>query len=103
MIQIENREQLEKIINDNSAVVLDFYADWCSPCKQLLPILEKASEKQNNVVFCKINVDDNTELANEYNIRSIPSLKYIKNKEVVLTTLGFKSMDEIIENSNELL
>lgn len=103
MIQIENKEQLEQILNENSAVVLDFYAEWCGPCKQLLPIIEKVSEEQQNIVFCKINVDNNMELANEYNVRSIPTLKYIKNKEILLTTLGARPMNEIMENSKELL
>jgi thioredoxin 1 len=103
MIQIENKEHLEQILNENSAVVLDFYAEWCGPCKQLLPIVEKVSQEQQDVVYCKINVDVNGPLAAEYGVRSIPVLKYIKNKEVVKTTLGSRPMMEIVENSRELL
>jgi thioredoxin 1 len=103
MIQIENKEHLEQILSENSAVVLDFYAEWCGPCKQLLPIVEKVSQEQQDVVYCKINVDVNGPLAAEYGVRSIPVLKYIKNKEVVKTTLGSRPMMEIVENSRELL
>jgi thioredoxin 1 len=103
MIQIENKEHLEQILSENSAVVLDFYAEWCGPCKQLLPIVEKVSQEQQDVVYCKINVDANGPLAAEYGVRSIPVLKYIKNKEVVKTTLGSRPMMEIVENSRELL
>lgn len=103
MIEIENKQQLEQILNENSAVVLDFYAEWCGPCKQLLPIVEKVSQEQQDVVYCKINVDSNSELAAQYNVRSIPALKYIKDKEVIKTTLGSRPMNEIVENSRELL
>ena len=103
MIQIENKEQLEQILNENSAVVLDFYAEWCGPCKQLMPTLEKVSEGQQNVVFCKINVDQNEELSRSYSVRSIPTLKYIKNGEVVKTTLGSKPAKEIIDDLQEIM
>jgi thioredoxin 1 len=103
MIQIENKEHLEQILNENSAVVMDFYADWCGPCKQLIPTLEKVSEEQKNVVFCKINVDQNEELSKSYGIRSIPTLKYVKNKEVVKTTLGVQPAKEIISNLEEII
>jgi thioredoxin 1 len=103
MIQIENKQQLKQILSENSAVVLDFYAEWCGPCKQLLPIVEKVSQEQQDVVYCKINVDSNSEIASEYAVRSIPALKYIKDGEVVKTTLGSRPMTEIVENSRELL
>jgi thioredoxin 1 len=103
MIQIENKQQLEQILSENSAVVLDFYAEWCGPCKQLLPIVERVSQEQQDVVYCKINVDGNGELASQYGVRSIPALKYIKDGEVVKTTLGSRPMTEIVENSRELL
>lgn len=103
MIQIENKEQLERILNENSAVVLDFYAEWCGPCKQLMPTMEKISQEQQNVVFCKINVDNNAELSRSYGVRSIPTLKYIKDKEVVKTTLGNQAVNEVINNLNQIL
>lgn len=103
MIQIENKQQLEQILSENSAVVLDFYAEWCGPCKQLLPIVERVSQEQQDVVYCKINVDSNGELASQYGVRSIPALKYIKDGEVMKTTLGSRPMTEIVENSRELL
>ena len=101
MIQIENKEHLEQILAENSVVVMDFYAEWCGPCKQLLPTLEKLSEEQQNVVFCKINVDQNEDLSRSYGVRSIPSLKYVKNGEVIKTTLGVQPAKNIIENIEE--
>jgi thioredoxin 1 len=103
MIQIENKEHLEQILSENSAVVMDFYADWCGPCKQLLPILEQVSQDQKDVVFCKINVDENEDLARSYGVRSIPSLKYVKNGDVVKTTLGVQPIKLITESISEIM
>lgn len=105
MIQIENKEHLEQILSENSAVVMDFYADWCGPCKQLIPILEKIieDEKYKDVVFCKINVDQNEELSRSYGVRSIPTLKYIKKGEVIKTTLGVQPIKLITESISEIM
>lgn len=103
MIQIENKEHLEQILSENSAVVMDFYADWCGPCKQLLPILEQVSKEQKDVVFCKINVDQNEELSRAYGVRSIPTLKYVKNNEIVKTTLGVQPVKLITESISEIM
>ena len=102
MIQIENKEHLEQILSENSAVVMDFYADWCGPCKQLLPILEQVSQDQKDVVFCKINVDENEELSRSYGVRSIPLLKYVKNNEVIKTTLGVQPAKAIMDCLDEI-
>jgi thioredoxin 1 len=103
MIQIENKEHLEQILSENSAVVMDFYADWCGPCKQLMPILEQVSQEQKDVVFCKINVDQNEELSRAYGVRSIPTLKYVKNNEIVKTTLGVQPVKIITESLDEIM
>jgi thioredoxin 1 len=103
MIQIENKEHLEQILSENNAVVMDFYADWCGPCKQLMPILEQVSQEQKDVVFCKINVDQNEELSRAYGVRSIPTLKYVKNNEVVKTTLGVQPVKLITESISEIM
>jgi thioredoxin 1 len=105
MIQIENKEHLEQILSENSAVVMDFYADWCGPCKQLIPTLEKVSEdeKYKGIAFCKINVDENEELSTSYGIRSIPTIKYIKKSEVIKTTLGIQTAKAIMTTLEEIM
>jgi thioredoxin 1 len=105
MIQIENKEHLEQILSKNSAVVMDFYADWCGPCKQLIPILETIieDEKYKDVVFCKINVDQNEELSKSYGIRSIPTIKYVKKGEVIKTTIGIQPTTLITESISEIM
>ena len=70
-------------IRSNGNVVVDFYADWCGPCKMLGPILEAVSENYPNVNFVKVNVDDNEELAAEFGIMSIPSVFMLKDGKIV--------------------
>ena len=97
MIQIESREQIESIIENNAVVVMDFYADWCGPCKMLLPVLERVSVELEDAVFCKINVDTLSDLAKERAVRSIPTLKLIKDGVEVSTKVGAKNETELIE------
>ena len=78
-IQLEQTD-FNNIIDNNSNVLLDFYADWCGPCQTLLPTVHKlADELQDDVIIRKINVDDNIELASQFNIKSIPTLVFFKN------------------------
>ena len=68
------------VIENNSNVLLDFYADWCGPCQTLLPTIHKlADELKDEVVIKKVNVDENRELAAKFNIRSIPTLVFFKD------------------------
>ena len=77
--QLEQTD-VKNIIEDNSNVLLDFYADWCGPCQTLLPTIHKlADELKDDVVIKKINVDENQELAAEFSIRNIPTLIFFKD------------------------
>ena len=89
----------ELVLNSEKTVLVDFYADWCPPCKMLAPIIEKvASENANeNLVFVRVNVDDENDLSNKYGIQSIPTLVLIKNGKEVDRSIGY--IDKInIEN-----
>ena len=79
----------EKLINNtNKAVLVDFYADWCGPCKTLGPILDQLSKDYQNAMIVKVNVDDNQNLAAKFAIRSIPTLIIFKNGKQVDTLMG---------------
>ncbi|MFY0654794.1 MAG: thioredoxin [Cyclobacteriaceae bacterium] len=84
MKEIKNIKEFAELIREDKPVLVDFYADWCGPCQVMLPILDDLSRKrQGDVVIAKVNVDQNQELARQFNVRSIPSLFFIKGKEVV--------------------
>ncbi len=103
MIEINEIQQLDTILKEKSAVVLDFYAPWCAPCRQLLPVLSDLSETFESITFCKINVDENSDIAVRYAVRSIPTVKYIKNGEIVNTSMGMIPKNKVIEFLEEIL
>lgn len=79
-------------------VVVDFYADWCSPCRMLAPVLEETAEKLGDkVTICKINVDEARDLGQKYEIRNIPNVCIFRDGELVDRILGFKPVEEFIE------
>jgi thioredoxin 1 len=84
------------IINSNKPVLVDFFADWCQPCKQMSPILKEVkSELKENVRIIKVNVDKNPAIATRYQIRSIPTVIVFKNGEPQWTGVGLRQANEI--------
>lgn len=91
-IRHPNKEELNEILKNNALVLVDFYASWCMPCKMLSPIIEElAKEYEGKVVVCKIDIDENEELANEYNIMSVPTVIIFKNNENVEEIIGLNN------------
>lgn len=84
-----------QVLENNGVVLVDFYADWCGPCKMVAPVLEQLSEEIKEAEFVKINVDDAGEIANQYGVMSIPTLLVFKGGEVKETLVGFKPKEEI--------
>lgn len=87
----------KEVIEESKTVLVDFYADWCGPCKMLSPVVEAVAKENENTKFVKINVDEAQELAMEYNIMSIPTLVVIKNGEEVNRTVGLVDKSELLE------
>ena len=87
---IEDVKEFDQLLKDEKAVFVDFYADWCGPCKMLAPVVEELSGEIPGVTFVKVNVDDNPELAERYGVMSIPNLIGFKNGEVAAQTVGFQ-------------
>ena len=100
-----NSENFEKeVLNSNNPVLVDFYADWCGPCKMMGPVVEKAAETyEGKLKVGKVNVDDNPELAQKYRITSIPAFVGIKNGEVVLSRVGAMSSGDFASVCDSLL
>jgi len=94
-ITVDNFE--EEVLNEKKVVLVDFWASWCGPCKMLLPIVEELADELTEVKVCKINVDEQSELAKRFKIMTIPTLKVFKNGEVVESSVGLKSKSDILE------
>ncbi len=85
----------EKILKGTGVVLVDFWAEWCGPCKMLGPILEEISQ-ETDIKICKIDVDSNPEITSTFKIRSIPTMIIFKDGVQVDHFIGFKAKDEIL-------
>ena len=97
MIKITNENFEEEILKSDKTVLIDFYADWCAPCKMLSPIIEQVDEENNDIKVVKINVDELQDIAIKYEVMSIPTLVVIKNGQEVNRSVGFVSKSQILE------
>ena len=93
-----NEDNFEKeVLESEKTVLIDFFADWCGPCKMLSPIIEQFAKENEKVKVVKINVDELPDLAVKYGVRSIPTLVVIKNSEEVNRSVGLIDKSEILE------
>ncbi|NLF70695.1 MAG: thioredoxin [Candidatus Anammoximicrobium sp.] len=83
------------VLNSDVPVLVDFYADWCGPCRMIAPVLEELAQEASNARIVKVNVDTSPELAARYGIESIPSLKVFQNGNVVAEQVGLVSKAEL--------
>jgi thioredoxin 1 len=78
----------DEVVNGNDMVLIDFWAPWCGPCKGFAPVFEAASEKHGDIVFAKVNTEEQRELAASFNIRSIPTLMFFREKVILFSQAG---------------
>lgn len=86
-----------EVLKSDKPVLVDFWAAWCGPCQMLLPVIEELAEEVTDAKICKVNVDEEQELAEKYRVMTIPTLMVVKNGQVAVTSVGVKSKNEILE------
>lgn len=91
------KDNLDTLISGGKTTIVDFWAEWCGPCKTLGPILDKLAEENPDIQVVKVNVDENSELSVEYGIRSIPAVYIFKGGEQTDKFVGVKSKEEILK------
>lgn len=95
----------EQTIMDNDMIFVDFWADWCGPCKSFAPVFESASEKHTDIVFGKVDTQNQQQLAAQFNIRSIPTLMIFREKIMIFQQAGAlpaAALEELIGKAKEL-
>lgn len=91
-----NKENFESIRNSEKPVLLDFYADWCGPCRMVSPIVDEIAEERDDIVVAKVNVDEENDLASEFGVFSIPTLVVLKNGKVANQAMGARPKEAIL-------
>ena len=102
VLNVTSENYESEVLKSEKTVLIDFYADWCGPCKMMSPVIDEiAEEMKETVKVGKINVDENQDLAMEYGVMSIPTIVILKNGEVQKTFVGVTDKEEIKHAINE--
>jgi thioredoxin len=99
------KDNFEQTVNGNPIVIVDFWAPWCGPCRGFAPVFEKASEAHPDVVFAKVNSDEQQELAGAFNIRSIPTLMVFREKVILFQQAGAlpgQALDQVLTQAKSV-
>ena len=103
-MEIVNKERFEEVLKNNHFVLVDFYADWCGPCKMVAPVLEKFKEEViGKMEVVKINVDNEETLVWQYGVQSIPTLLFFKDGKPFRKEIGYRTLQQLHQILDEAL
>lgn len=103
-LEITNRNFEKEAMDSDIPVLLDFWAEWCGPCRMLSPVVDKIAEKyKGKIKVGKVNVDDEPELAQKFHVLNIPMLVVIKNGNMEASAVGYRSFDQLDDMLSELI
>lgn len=97
-------EEFSDVISSDKVVLVDFWASWCPPCKMLSPVIDElADEYSDKAVICKLNVDEEPQIAQKYGVSSIPTIILFKNGEIIASSVGYKPKAELAKLIDSLI
>ena len=104
MALIVTDENYKEVLSGNKPVVLDFWAEWCAPCRMVIPIIDElTAEYEGRVAIGKVDVDENDDISTEFGIRSIPTILFFKDGQLVDKQIGAAGKEALVEKINKLL
>ena len=97
VIHIDKNNFQQEVALSDKPVLLDFWASWCNPCRMLSPVLDEVAAERPDIKVCKINIDEQPELASRFQIMSIPTLMVVKNGQIVNQSMGARPKNQILK------
>ena len=97
VIELTTQNFNEEVLQSEVPVMVDFWASWCGPCRMVSPIVDEIAEENDSIKVCKVNVDEQQELASEFQVMTIPTLVVIKNGQFQNRSMGVKPKEEILD------